>query len=342
MSRVTDVTHETYARVMPVPRNLLDAMRTAGVDPEALAVRLGLNPAALTTGMGMHDLDRFFGAAWTALDDPAFGLRAGCVMRPERFGVIGIAAMCSPDFGTAIDRIARYKRLMGGDIVDLQRRGAQALVRIELFGPPRPYSQAKIDLELANLLTFGQVLTGAPISALRVTLRQPAPSYWACYDEVFGCPIAFEQADDSIAFASADLARPLLSADSDVARLVLPGAEATLARLGDGSVRDQVRVALRRLLHGDEPTLAAVAEVLCVSKRTLQRRLTDADLRFSQLVDQSRCEMAEEQLAAGVASVDDLAFSLGFSTTSSFYRAFKRWTGRTPGAWRRPEPGGGS
>jgi AraC-like DNA-binding protein len=322
----------THARVVPLPRNLLDAMCRAGVDPAALALRLGLNPAALTHGIGMLDLDRFFCAAWTALDDPAFGLRAGCAMRPERFGVIGIAAMCSPDFGTALDRIARYKRLMGGDIVDVQRRGAQALVRIELFGPPRPYSQAKIDMELANLLTFGRVLTGAPIAALRVTLRQPAPGYRAYYDEVFGCPIAFEQADDSIAFASTDLARPLLSADPDVARLVLPGAEATLARLGDGSVQDQVRSALRHMLHGDEPTLAAVADVLCVSKRTLQRRLTDAALRFSQLVDQTRCEMAEEQLAAGTASIDDLAFRLGFSSTSSFYRAFKRWTGRTPGA----------
>ena len=102
-----------------------------------------------------------------------------------------------PPFGAGIERIARYNRLIWGDMYELQYHGRQGTVRIAPAGTVRPYSQGRIDMELAGLLTFGRRFTGKPIAAQQLTLRQPMPSYHRQYD-VFGCPVTFSQPDDSI------------------------------------------------------------------------------------------------------------------------------------------------
>jgi AraC-like DNA-binding protein len=324
-------------RVAPLPRNLLDCMRSCGVDPDVIARQVGLEPQQVENGLTSAEADRFLSAGWTALGDPAFGLRAGCALRPERFGVVGIAAMASPTLGVAFERKARYNRLVWGDVFEIEVRGAQGIVRVAMTTPPRPYSQAKIDLELASLVTFARLFTGVQVVPLRVTLRQRAPAYRDRYAQVFGCPIAFEQADDSVVFRAQDFALPLVSANADVGGVLLEVAEARLEQSGDGdgdALRWRVTQALRRLLRGDDPTLAAVAGQLRMSERTLQRRLAEQKLSFTDLLDDVRRESALEYLKARRVSVDEVAFLLGFATPSSFFRAFKRWTGTTPQGWR--------
>ncbi|HEU0199572.1 MAG TPA: AraC family transcriptional regulator [Burkholderiaceae bacterium] len=333
-------TADLAARRAPLPRNMLDCMRSSGVDPDAIAHQVGLDPQQLDSGLTLAEADRFLTAAWTALDDPAFGLRAGCTLRPERFGVVGIAAMSSPTLRVAFERKARYNRLIWGDVYEVEVRGTQGIVRVAMTTPPRPYSQAKIDLELASLVTFSRVFTGVSVMPLRVTLRQRAPSYRDRYAAVFGCPVAFDQTDDSVVFRTQDLALPLISANADIAGVLIEAAEARLEQTGDGegdALRWRVTQALRRLLRGDDPTLAAVALQLHMSERTLQRRLAEQKLSFTDLLDNVRRESALEYLKARRVSVDEVAFLLGFATPSSFFRAFKRWTGTTPQGWRHTQ-----
>src|SRR5262245_17281355 len=203
-------------QLAPLPRNLIDCMRNCGVDPDALARQVGLDPQQLDSGLTMQEADRFLCAGWIALDDPSFGLRAGCTMRAERFGVVGIAAMTSPTLQVAFERKARYNRLIWGDVFEVEVRGAQGFVRVAMSTPPRPYSQAKIDLELASLVTFARQFTGVHVVPLRVTLRQAAPVYRELYARVFECPVAFGQADDSVVFRAQDFALALISANADV------------------------------------------------------------------------------------------------------------------------------
>jgi AraC-like DNA-binding protein len=323
-----------------LPRNLIDCMRNCGVDPDAVARQVGLDPQQLDSGLTLEEADRFLCAGWIALDDPSFGLRAGCTMRPERFGVVGIAAMASPTLRVAFERKARYNRLIWGDVYEVEVRGAQGVVRVALSTPPRPYSQAKIDMELASLVTFARLFTGVQVVPLRVTLRQSAPSYRERYGQVFGCPVAFDQTDDSVVFRAQDLALPLISANTDVGGVLLNVMEARLEQSGDSdgdALRSRVAQALRRLLRGDDPTLAAVADQLRMSERTLQRRLAEQNLSFTDMLDEVRRESALEYLRARRVSVDEVAFLLGFATPSSFFRAFKRWTGTTPQGWRHAQ-----
>lgn len=323
-------------RVAPLPRNLLDCMRERGVDPEALALRLGIDPQRLASGLDFATVDHYFCAAWEALDDPAFGLRAGCVLKPERFGIVGIAVMCAPTLGAAFERKGRYDRLVWGDAFEVVRRGARARLGIAQSGPPRPYTQARIDMTLASIVTLARLVTRVAVQPLELALRQPPPAYRDRYAEVFGCPVAFEQADDAIVFRAQDLELPLVSANADLDVAVVGAAEARLADIdpaGD-ALGLRVRQALRRLLCGDEPTLAAVAAELRLSERTLQRRLAEQDLSFSAMLDAVRRDTALQHLRERHVSAEEVAFVLGFTTASSFFRAFKRWTGTTPQGWR--------
>lgn len=326
------------AALMPLPRNVLDAIRDAGVDPATLARRLGIDPPQLETGIGFAQADAFMGAAWQALGDPAFGLRAGTMLRPERFSVVGIAAMASPDLGEALRRKARYNRLIWGDFYELVTQGGQTTVRVAPAMPPRPYSQARIDLELASLLTFSRMVTGQRIQAVQVLIRQPAPSYRDMYRHVFGCPVSFDCQDDAIVFDSRDMARPLVSENSQIGAVLVEAAEGLLDRVaqehGDG-LRQRVAQSVHRLLRGGEPTLAAVASELFMSERTLQRKLSTEGLRFTDVLDEVRQQSALDYLRRRRITVDEVAFLLGFATPTSFFRAFKRWTGQTPEAWRR-------
>lgn len=318
-----------------MPRNLLDSMQAAGLDTAALANKLGIASEQLEAGLSGDEMDRFACAAWAAIGDPAFGLRAGASgPRPERFSVVGFAAMTSPTFGVALTRVARYVRLIWGDHHELDVEAERATVRLLPSGPERPYTQGKLDFELASLATFGKMFARPAVKPLHVGIRGPAPVYAALYSERLDCPVRFEQPTHSICFAQPDLERRLLSANASVAKLFAECAEAELAQWQDVDISIRVRVVLRGMLRGDEPTLEAVASALHLSSRTLQRRLSADKVSFRDLLDSVRRELAEQYLQSSMASLMEISYLLGFADPNSFFRAFKRWTGTTPDVYR--------
>jgi AraC-like DNA-binding protein len=321
--------------VTPLPRNLLDAIAQAGVDPAEAARAAKVEPARLETGLTFEEVGRFLLEAWKRIDDPAFGLRAGCVLRPERYGISGLTAMASPTFGAALQRKARYNRLVWGDSYRIRQSPGELTVSIEAPDESAPWGHSKIDMEFASLVTFARRFTAADVAPLRMTLRRPEPPFTALYAEIFRCPVRFSQPSNSISFASADADRPLVSADHRAAEWLELGARSALERIDDSGVTARIRAQLERKLQGDEPTLAAVAKELCMSTRTLQRRLSAEGQTFRRVLDEKRSELAQRSLAAGKRNVPELAYLLGFEDSNSFYRSFRRWTGTTPELYRK-------
>lgn len=321
--------------VTPLPRNLIDAIADAGVDPSDAAREARVDPAALESGMTFAEVDRFFAVAWRRLDDPAFGLRAGCVLRPERYGISGLTAMASPTFGTALQRKSRYNRLVWGDSYRIRQDPTEFTVLTEAPDESRPWSYSRVDMEFASLVTFGRRFASAGMAPLKVAFRRPEPPFRAQYEDIFRCPIAFAQPANSLTFAQADAQRPLISADARAAQWLEFGARSALERIDDSGVLARVRAQLERMLQGDEPTLAAVASQLCMSERTLQRRLAAEGQTFRRLLDDTRRDVAQRSLAAGKRNLTELAYLLGFEDSNSFYRSFRRWTGTTPESWRK-------
>lgn len=310
-------------------------MADAGVDVADLARQAGLAPGALESGVTLAEAERFIALAWRRIDDPAFGLRAGCVLRPERYGISGLTAMASPTFGAALQRKARYNRLVWGDEYRIQQDANAFTVNIDAPDESHPWVHAKVDMEFASLVAFGRRFAGPDLHPLRVELRRPPAPFVDLYAEVFRCPVAFGRPVNSLWFSQADVQRPLISADRRAADWLEFGATAALERLDDSRVTPRVRAQLERMLQGDEPTLAGVASQLCMSERTLQRRLAQEGQTFRRVLDEMRRDVAQRSIATGKRNVTELAYLLGFEDSNSFYRSFRRWTGTTPESYRR-------
>ena len=163
--------------VTPLPKNLLDAIADAGVDLADAAREARFDPARLESGMTFAEVERFIAVAWQRIDDPAFGLRAGCVLRPERYGISGLTAMASATFGAALQRKARYNRLVWGDSYRIAQDAHAFTVFMEAPDESKPWGYSKADLEFASLVTFGRRFAAADVVPLRVGFRRPEPAF---------------------------------------------------------------------------------------------------------------------------------------------------------------------
>jgi len=324
---------------------MLDGLQKAGIDLDQLAARAGLEPQDLRRPLTPQQADRLFVVALEMAPDPSAGISLGLQpMRAELFNVVGFAGMTSGTFGSGLVRIARYNALVSACRIEILDGADASEFRISHDGPQRPYSRTRIDIQMGTLLSFGRTFTERAIVPLRVSLSE-RPHYHPRYAELFGCPAHFDQSHDAIVFRRSDLDLPLVSANPHMAALFEEAAERDL-RSSAGSERSTasaasaasaVRGALKQHLHLKVPTVAEVAGELKLSTRTLQRRLAQEGVRFTRLLDEARMELAQRHLLRGQASLTEIAHMLGFEEANSFFRFFKRWTGKTPADFRRSD-----
>lgn len=325
----------TLARL---PFNMLDSLQKAGISLDEVAALAGLETDDLRKPLTSEQADRVYVVMYEKAANPAAGLAIGLQpMRSELFGVVGFASMLSSSFEGALARIARYNALVSSCQIDLHPGADECEVRIRYDGPLRPYNRTGLDIQMGTLLIFGRTFTERKIVPVRLTLRE-RPSYHALYAGAFGCPALFDQPHDAIVFRRADLDLPLVSANQRVAAMFEDAAERdlqTYGAAGSGSTAAAVRAILEQQLHGDVPDIESVSRALFLSARTLQRRLAEEGVRFSTLLDEVRLEMAQRYLSAGRATLTEIAYLLGFSEPNSFFRSFKRWTGKTPADFKQ-------
>ena len=187
----------------------------------------------------------------------------------------------------------------------------------------------------ASILKFGRNLMGKQASFNELHFRHAAPPYAAVYEQYFRLPVRFEQAHDELVF------------DRRLLDLTLEGGFPALHRQAEYRAEQLLRQSPRRaglaasigLLYTQNPGLIgdgieAVAAVLKLHPRTLQRRLRDEGTSFADLHDRARYHAAMASLKQGQTNLESLSEQLGFSDRRSFTRAFKRWSGLSPSVFR--------
>ncbi len=228
---------------------------------------------------------------------------------------------------------ARHHVARGRARLDEEPGGVRFSIVFPDDGPRLPWSLH--DALLASLvglcrLTYGDAFT--PLEAA-VTRERPPPA--ARFEEWFRAPIIWTAARPSLLCRREDLARPLLTANPDIALANERVALDYLARLDQADVVTRVRRLLVDRLRSGLPTQAEIARLLGLSPRTLHRRLGKAGSSFAALLDETRRELAAAYLRGSDFSVAEVAYLVGFSEVSSLNRAFRRWTGQQPSAFRR-------
>jgi AraC-like DNA-binding protein len=181
---------------------------------------------------------------------------------------------------------------------------------------------------------MGVAVTGRELVA-RADFDFPEPPYFARFRSLLGASeFRFGQATNRIVFDASYLDLPLVMADEAASVLALEACERELAALG---AHAEIGARVRRLVEAEErgaPTVDDVAARLHLSTRTLKRQLAAAGSTFTEVVDDVRKQRALLLLARRDLGVEQVADRLGYSDVANFTRAFRRWTGQTPAAWR--------
>lgn len=266
--------------------------------------------------------------------EPAIGLKLGTETRMERLAPIAIAALCAGSLRDAVDRLARYKQLTCPEKIRVTTRGDECAIRFEWQMARDREPSVLVDMCFAWTICIARRGTGREINAKRLELARPA-THRDMYRAHFGCPVQFKAQRNAIVFGTDDMARPFVTHNPDLLGIVANDLERELEqRLSERTIRDQVKEALKRLLGGQPPRLEDVARQIGIGARTLQRRLTEEQASFQSLVNDARRELARHYLLQRSIELDETAYLLGYEDANSFFRAFHRWEGTSPGEWR--------
>jgi AraC-like DNA-binding protein len=267
--------------------------------------------------------------------NPAIGLDMVRQVRPAALNVVGYALMSSCNLKEGFARLVRYQRIIAeGADLDFQPCAEGYRLSLTILGDRLPPARQSAEGSLAGCLTFCRWLSGTMLRPLEVSFQGPAPDDLEPYRQLFQAPLRFNAQRYALLFRQADVEMPLPTANEALAQLHDRFAGEYLSRFADTRVLHRTRQILCRLLPQGEPRREIVAQALCLSERTLQRRLQEEGSTFQQLLDDTRRDLAVQHLAQPDLAPLEIAYLLGFADPSNFYRAFKRWFGMTPGEYR--------
>lgn len=263
-------------------------------------------------------------------------LAVGSGVQPAHLGVLGYLVLASETLGDAMLAYQRYERLFYGvSLADIELRTQEAEIRWPATA--EPLGQASDGVAIAALVTFLRRQLHDPPTPVAIAFRnQVSPSRARAYEDFFGCPVHFGDTHVRVCFPLESLQVSMPRRDPPLRQLLDRQAQALLRALpADNTLSPHLQEVLLRLLATGEPTLTRAARDLHMAPRTLQRRLTAQGLGWQQWLDRSREQLARDYLADPGLSLTDIALLLGFSEQSAFTRAYRRWTGRSPGKDRR-------
>jgi AraC-like DNA-binding protein len=317
-------------------------LRTLGADSAQVLASCGLSPDALddpSSCLPFSTIGALLDSAARHTGCEHIGLLVGERFSLARWGILGALASSAPTLGDAFASVSDYQRLYSGAAVAfLDVDGDTASVFSAVNHPDTLGLQHIVDV-IGQMIHRGLCeLVGDSWRPASVLLARRRPRAIEPYRRAFGCEPEFDADCTGVRFAAAALGRALPS--SDAARFA--EVEASLAAVGPGSLLDALRRALRVELVRGHANASRVSNFLAMHQRTLHRRLAATGTSFQCVLDEVRYDAARHYLRASAMPLVDVAAALGYSELSAFTRAFRRWSGMTPGAFRRRTTAGAS
>jgi AraC-like DNA-binding protein len=319
-------------------RGIAEMLAAEGLNVGALFAATGIDAVALEAPgarLQTERISQLWELAVRQSGNPALGLAQHHVARPASFDVVGYTMMSCADLHGAFERLIRYMLILSDALtmtMDEERDGYR--MAFVLFGGDRPIPRLRIEFIFATVMSFCRWISRREIYPRAVDFAYPPPAEPALYRDVFRCPVSFDAPRHSILFARADMTAPLPTSNPQLAELHERFAGEYLRQFDHADTSYRVREAIVRRLPDGEPRRDDVAGELCMSERTLQRRLETEATTFLQLLDDTRRELAEQYLGRLNLSLAQAAYLLGFADQRSFFRACKRWFKLSPGQYR--------
>ena len=323
--------------------NAHEAMLRAGVDTAEVYRRIGINPyELLKPGVRIPHRGQvdFWAAVEKVTGDAEIGLHLCPFLSPFAGEIVNQLFFTSPTLRDGLQSVFKYFRLLS-DHLDIRLvtddAGPHAILSATIGDRSTP-RHTEVTL-CYGVLQAIRLATAGKFQAARIELCGTPMVGAEEYRLIYGCPVGFGAHQTQIHFDRAVLDQPFLHADPEVVRAHEMVAHRQMRRLGRRDTVDAVRKLLASELSNGLCTLDWVAAKLKRSPRGLRSELLDAGTSFNQLLEEVRQLSAKRLLARSEESIERVAQLSGFSNSSAFFRAFKKWTGSTPTQYRKSKQG---
>ena len=315
--------------------NLLESYK---IDPKPVFREMVLNPELMRQSRGRFrrdNIDNLWRKASEIIDDPCFGLKAAEVWHPSNLGALGYAMLASNTIRTSLDRLDRYHRFLSDQEfmkLDETKEGLRLTLVLSHRGVDIPEQN---DASLAVTLSMCRMNYVEDLAPVLVTLTHPKPSCSAKFFEYFRCPVLFDAPTYSLTLAVEAIDKVLPGSNPQLAELNDQVMIEYLAELDQDHIIQKVKAIIIDQLPSGKVTVENVARALFMSSRKFQRQLQNAGTTFNTLLNDIRQDLAQKYVREQDTSMTEIAFLLGFSESSAFSRAFKRWMGVSPTEYRK-------
>ncbi|WP_323751110.1 AraC family transcriptional regulator [Marinobacter sp.] len=320
-------------------RLIYEAMKTKGVDTDAVFSRLGVDESYVYTEQlrTPHSAQLYF---WQTVEDesgdPDIGLHLGTVLPPYKGQVLEYLFLSSPTFGEGLRRAQNYQRLLSDAAkTDFLIEGDEACMVLDAASDEVSRLKHFNECFVQGVIIFFKSITGNRFYPSRIEFEHERDRGVEHAKDVLGCDVIFGAEENRLYFPVEVLSYASPHAEPELLALHERFASEQVARLEKKDIVGSVERIVAELLDSGEVTLDSVAARLDMKPRTLRTRLTEADTSFNQVLADFRYRLARQLLATTDESIDEIVYLTGFSEPSTFYRAFKRWSNMTPIEYRK-------
>lgn len=306
-----------------------DWFASVGIDPDA-----PVDPKCMVSDRDYYDLcERIAHESSLGM---ALPLAAGASVCSDDYGAFGLAWKSAINLRGSYERAERYARVLSSvALFEVVSEGNKTFLMMHWEGDRCLGLRLSNEQTVAEIVKLSREVSPEDFSPEAIFFKHSPPGCTDAHEEYFNCAVHFGADRDAILVSQSALELPNQLGDPAISQFFDTHMEQELRELSNASgLSKLVRIQISQALSEGVPTVTEIGSRLGMSGRTLQRRLSDQDLSFKILVDQSRRELAERLLNETDYALNEIAFLTGFSEQSAFNRAFKRWAGKTPRSYR--------
>ncbi|EIM28765.1 AraC family transcriptional regulator [Microvirga lotononidis] len=320
-----------------VSKEIAPVLREFGLDPNALIRASGLDPRLFedsTNVVPIAALARLYTLSAAATRCPHLGLLVGRRATILSMDLVGRLMQHSDTVGAALDGLVSNLNVQDRAVVaSLTKVDGMALLTFAVYSPQTESTEQITDASLAVAVNALRALCGSEWNPIEVLVPRTNPADPKSYRQHFRAPVRFNQESATLVFPAEDLTRAVAGADP-LLRAVLEDRIRQLRTNAGAGFQDDIRRLLRTRMLGARSSAEDIAGLLAVHRRTLSRRLKGSGQGYRSMTNEIRFEIARQLLGDTEVPLAEIAAALGYSEASAFTRAFRRWSGQTPTAWR--------
>lgn len=320
---------------------IITTLKHLGIDPNPLTQRFNLSPEFLHTPNARVSIPKFMRLGHEAIEmsgKPEFGLLMGSNMKVTEVGMAGYAAMTAPTLASIMRSFIEFETLSSynrrGHSIHYTEQG-RLICEFYSISPYNQFNYFVVDSMLSTWFLLGSWLCERRDLIHHVDIEYSNESYRDAYEQLFDCPVYFSASRNALVYkrGTEHTANRFGCASSHAEACNLCNEQKALLSRGK-TITDRVIELIGSHLSGDTPDIELIAQKMGMAGWTLRRRLRSEGTQFKQLLDETRHALALTYVRDTAHNFTEIAFLLGFSSPAAFQRAFKRWTGVSPGQIR--------